>query len=54
MLKLALALALAVLPAAAQAQTPIPGGTAVQAISADPPTMNPDTTTTASPSRRRM
>ena len=45
MLKLVLTLALAVLPAAAQAQTPVRGGTVVQAISADPPTMNPGTTT---------
>src|SRR3990170_3070810 len=45
MLKLALAFALVVLPATAQAQTPVRGGTAVQAISADPPTMNPGTTT---------
>ncbi len=41
MLKLVLALALAVLPAAAQAQTPVRGGTAVQAL----PTMSPGTTT---------
>ena len=45
MLKLAHVFALAVLPATAQAQTPVRGGTAVQAISADPPTMNPGTTT---------
>ena len=45
MLKLALSAVLVLLPAAAQAQTPVRGGTVVQAISADPPTMNPGTTT---------
>jgi peptide/nickel transport system substrate-binding protein len=42
---LVLGLLLAALPLGAQAQTPVRGGTVVQAISADPPTMNPGTTT---------
>ncbi len=45
MWRFALGLVLAALPLAAQAQTPVRGGTVVQAISADPPTMNPGTTT---------
>lgn len=43
--KLVVALLLAALPGAVQAQTPVRGGTVVQAIGADPPTMNPGTTT---------
>jgi len=38
-------LVLAARPAVAPAQTPVRGGTVVQAIGADPPTMNPGTTT---------
>src|SRR5262249_51562889 len=45
MLRFALVLILAALPALAEAQTPVRGGTVVQAIAADPPTMNPGTTT---------
>jgi len=45
MLTLVLALLLAALPTAARAQAPARGGTVVQAISADPPTMNPGITT---------
>jgi peptide/nickel transport system substrate-binding protein len=40
-----LVLALLALPLGAQAQAPVRGGTAVQAISADPPTLNPGITT---------
>jgi peptide/nickel transport system substrate-binding protein len=43
--KIVLALVLAMLPGAALAQAPVRGGTVVQAIGADPPTMNPSTTT---------
>jgi peptide/nickel transport system substrate-binding protein len=46
MIRVALALALTVLPLVATAQdSPRTGGTVVQAISADPPTLNPGTTT---------
>jgi ABC-type transport system substrate-binding protein len=45
MLSFVLGLMLMVLPAVAAAQTPVRGGTVVQAIAADPPTMNPGTTT---------
>jgi peptide/nickel transport system substrate-binding protein len=45
MRRFALVMMLAALPLAAEAQTPVRGGTVVQAISADPPTMNPGTTT---------
>ena len=45
MARIVLALLLAALPGAALAQAPVRGGTVVQAIGADPPTMNPSTTT---------
>ena len=46
MIRLALILALLALPPAAAAQqTPVRGGTVVQVISADPPTLNPGLTT---------
>jgi len=45
MLSFVLGLMLMVRPAVAAAQTPVRGGTVVQAIAADPPTMNPGTTT---------
>lgn len=46
MIRLALVLALLLLPAAAHGQdTPVRGGTVVQVISADPPTLNPGLTT---------
>ena len=46
LLALALSALLLALPGSARAQEPpVRGGTVVQAISADPPTMNPGTTT---------
>lgn len=46
MIRTLLALTLLLLPAAASGQdTPLRGGTVVQAMSADPPTLNPGTTT---------
>src|SRR6266496_5940538 len=45
MLRFALGLMLLAVPVVVEAQTPVRGGTVVQAIGADPPTMNPSTTT---------
>ncbi len=45
MLRFALGLMLLAVPVVVEAQTPVRGGTVVQAIAADPPTMNPGTTT---------
>ncbi len=45
MLRFVLGLMLLAVPVVVEAQTPVRGGTVVQAIAADPPTMNPGTTT---------